>query len=135
MPDALVISVMAELLIAARMPDALVIGVMAELLIAAPMPGSRGRVAYERKGTARDESKDQKPPPPPPRWMKGTKKDCFHGENPTTRSLTRHNQTFPGTQHLPISPSYFKLADRRSLVLNAGAGKSPRIKYRAKVTI
>ena len=90
------------------MPAAMVISVMAKLLIAAAMPGSRGRFVYERKGTARDESKDQKPPPPPSRWMKGTKKDCFHGEYPTTRSLTRHNQPFPGTQHLPICPSYFK---------------------------
>jgi hypothetical protein len=41
--------------------------------------------------------------------MKKTKEDCFHGKYPTTRSLTRHEQPFPGTPLLTDQPKLLQL--------------------------
>ena len=92
------------------MAGMLVICPATELLVFPPMSGTRNRVVYEGNGNARDASEDQKTPPPPPRWMKN--EDCFHGKYPTTRSLTRHDQPFPGT---PAATDQSKLLQLRGL--------------------
>jgi hypothetical protein len=85
---------------------------VARILVVGTMTRARDRGVYEGDGSARDASKDKKSPPSPRRRMKKTKEDCFHGEYPTTRSLTRHEQPFPGT---PLMTDQSKLLQLRGL--------------------
>jgi hypothetical protein len=70
---------------------------VARILVVCAMARARHRGVYEGDGSTRDASKNEKSPPSPRRRMKKTKEDCFHGEYPTTRSLTRHEKPFRGT--------------------------------------
>lgn len=85
---------------------------VARILVVCTMARACYRSVYKGYGSARDASKDEKSPPSPRRWMKKTKEDCFHGKYPTTRSLTRHEQPFPGT---PLLTDQSKLLQLRGL--------------------
>jgi hypothetical protein len=85
---------------------------VARILVVCTMARARYRSVYQGQGSACDAGKDEKSPPSPRRRIKKTKEGCFHGKYPTTRSLTRHEQPFPGT---PLLTDQSKLLQLRGL--------------------